>query len=131
LTLVSILAACGHAGPGASGVVRTATITERDFRIKAPHLLRAGLVRLVVENRGPVSHELILVRVPPGGLPMRSDGLTIDEEALKPNILGALEPEGPGASRELQVRLVAGRYLLFCNMAGHYMSGMSAAVKVA
>jgi hypothetical protein len=55
---------------------------------------------------------------------MRKDGLTIDEDALEPMILGSLEPAGPG-TRDLEVRLEPGRYVMFCNMAGHFMSGMS------
>jgi uncharacterized cupredoxin-like copper-binding protein len=55
---------------------------------------------------------------------MRPDGLTIDEDALETEILGALEPAGPGV-RELEVRLTPGHYVMFCNMAGHFMSGMS------
>jgi uncharacterized cupredoxin-like copper-binding protein len=88
------------------------------------------VVRFLVTNKGPVSHELLLVRMPRGGLPMRHDGLTIDETALEPSIVGVLEPAGPGGSRGFQVRLEAGRYVLLCNMAGHFMSGMSSQVLV-
>jgi uncharacterized cupredoxin-like copper-binding protein len=104
--------------------VRIVHVEERDFAIRAPHLLEPGVVRFVVKNNGPVSHELILVRALHGGLPMRHDGLTVDEDALKSRIAGVLEPAGPGSTRGLKVRLEPGRYILFCNMAGHYMSGM-------
>ena len=55
-------------------------VTERDFSIKAPKQVRAGDVELIVHNKGPASHELIVVREGDGGLPLRSDGLTVDEE---------------------------------------------------
>jgi uncharacterized cupredoxin-like copper-binding protein len=126
--VVLTAAACG--GAGGVAPVRLVHVTERDFQIRAPLVLRAGAVHFVVRNTGPVSHELILVRAPHGRLPMRSDGLTVDEEALTPRVVGVLEPAGPGNSRDLRVRLVAGRYVLFCNMSGHYMSGMSASLLV-
>jgi uncharacterized cupredoxin-like copper-binding protein len=126
LLVVTVLTAAssGSATAVGSARVRVIHVKERDFIIRTPRVLAAGTVRFVVKNTGPVSHELILVRATSGQLPMRADGLTVDEEALKPLILGALEPAGPG-TRELQVRLKPGRYVMFCNMAGHFMSGMS------
>ena len=125
--LMLTLAACGG---HAAAPTRVVQITERDFAIRAPHELKAGLVRFVVTNHGPVSHELIVVRARDDRLPLRQDGFTVDEEALASRTLGALEPAGPGSRRELDVRLSAGRYVLICNMAGHYMSGMSSPLLV-
>ena len=130
LALVLAVAACGAAGVGGRAGIRIVNVQERDFAIRAPHLLEAGLVRFVVTNKGPVSHELLLVRAPHGGLPMRHDGLTIDEEALQPRIVGVLEPGGPGSRRGFDALLKTGRYVLLCNMAGHYMTGMSSQLLV-
>jgi uncharacterized cupredoxin-like copper-binding protein len=116
--------AIAHRGSAGDGSIRVIHVKERDFVIRGPRVLRPGKVRFVVENRGPVSHELILVRTNRGPLPMRRDALTIDEDALEPRTIGALEPDGPGI-RELDVRLEPGQYVMFCNMAGHFMSGMS------
>jgi uncharacterized cupredoxin-like copper-binding protein len=102
-------------------------ITERDFRIHAPARIRAGEVRIVVTNHGPDQHELIVVRTSAAGeLPLRSDGATVDEEALDPVTVGVLEPGAVGSVRELDVDLRPGSYEVFCNMAGHYLGGMSA-----
>jgi uncharacterized cupredoxin-like copper-binding protein len=35
-----------------------------------------------------------------------------------------LEAGKPGSLRTLSVRLGPGRYVLFCNMSGHYLGGM-------
>jgi hypothetical protein len=129
LIVALVTAALAGSGSAGSAPVRVINVKERDFVIRAPRVLRAGRVRFVVENRGPVSHELILMRVSPGPLPMRNDGLTVDEDALEPRTLGALEPAGPGV-RELEVRLTPGRYVMLCNMAGHFMSGMSIRIVV-
>ena len=119
------LAGCGVTGRAAAttsgGVVR---VSERDFRIAAPATLRAGDYRLLVHNRGPDAHELIVVRQNGGRLPLRRDGLTVDEDRVEHDEAGALEPGETGAERTLRVHLTPGRYVLLCNMSGHYLGGM-------
>ena len=105
-------------------------ISERDFKITAPTRHAAGRVQLLVTNRGPDMHELIVVRQGRGPLPLRADGLTVDEDAVKPETAGTLEPGEPGARRRLDLRLEPGRYILLCNMAGHYLGGMHATIVV-
>jgi uncharacterized cupredoxin-like copper-binding protein len=122
----------GTGGGGSGGpAVRVVQITEHDFHIAAPRRIAPGRVRFVVTNNGPDLHELIVVRDPTGApLPMRADGLTVDEDALDPETVGSLEPGAPGSVRGLTLRLRPGRYEIFCNMAGHYMGGMHAVLLV-
>ena len=54
--------------------------------------------------------------------------MTVNEEALKSSIVGTLEPGAPGSVRELRVELKPGRYVLLCNMSGHFMGGMHTVV---
>jgi uncharacterized cupredoxin-like copper-binding protein len=128
VTLLTTALALSGAAVGADAPVQR--ITERDFHIAAPKHLRAGVVRLLVHNRGPDAHELIVVREQGSRLPLRRDRQTVDEEALDRFEAGALEPGEPGGTRELRVRLSPGRYVLFCNMSGHYLGGMSAVLVV-
>jgi len=114
-----------HDAPG-----RTLAIAERDFRIAAPARAQAGHVTLRVHNVGPDSHELIVVRTDRAGLPLRSDRLTVDEEAVEHDTAGALEPGEPGGTRTLVVDLKPGRYELICNMSGHYLGGMHTTLEV-
>ncbi|MCW3033109.1 MAG: hypothetical protein QOK19_757 [Solirubrobacteraceae bacterium] len=123
------IAGCGESHANASAS-RTIAVTERDFHIDAPAKLASGTYTFDVANLGVTDHELIVASTPDGSLPLRPDGLTIDEEALGPREPGALEPGGPGAQRTLTVRMTPGRYILFCNMEGHYMAGMHAEVVV-
>ena len=99
-------------------------ITERDFRISAPKHVASGNLTVTVVNKGPDDHELIIVRATTARLPLRSDGLTANEEKLTPIIALTLEPAPPGTVRTTHVHLRPGRYVLFCNMAGHFMAGM-------
>lgn len=121
------LSACGGTATSVAGGALV-NVTERDFRVSAPKRVAAGDLTLQVHNRGPVAHELIVVRSD-HALPMRSDGLTVDEDAVERSERGALEPVGPGV-HELTVHLDPGRYILFCNMQGHYLGGMHTVLTV-
>ena len=101
-----------------------ATVTERDFSISAPKHVRAGEVSLQVTNAGPDTHELLVVRSNGKPLPLRSDGLTVNETRIDPRIVGVLEGAGRHTTRTLRLHLAPGRYVLLCNMAGHYLGGM-------
>jgi hypothetical protein len=122
------ISGCGasHANPRPG---RTSVVTERDFHIEAPARLASGAYTFAVSNHGVTDHELIVASTPNGSLPLRPDGLTIDEEAIESRESGVLEPAGPGA-RRLTVNLTPGHYIFFCNMEGHYMAGMHAEVTV-
>ena len=43
---------------------------------------------------------------------------------------GSIGPQQPGGTEDLIVALKPGHYTLFCNMEGHYMSGMHATLVV-
>src|SRR3954466_222753 len=118
---------CGSNSGVSQPVGLHAQINERDFKISAPRTLAPGKVDLSVDNTGPDDHELIIVRAS-GSIPRRADGLTLDEDAVEKQTVGVLEP-GMGR-RDLDVTLRPGRYVMFCNMQGHYLGGMHRALRV-
>jgi len=118
------LAGCGTRGGHADARQTVLRVTERDFQITAPKRSASGDLVLSVQNRGPDAHELIVVREPGSRLPLRRDGSTVSEEKLDGVTAGLLEPGQPGSSRKLRLHLARGRYVLFCNMSGHYLGGM-------
>ena len=124
----TLVVAAALAVPRASGGSRTVNVSERDFRIVvSTSQVAAGTVVFRVTNHGPDAHELILIRAG-GRLPLRADGIMVDEKALERKTVDALEPAPSGAVRELRVQLRPGRYVLLCNMYGHYLGGMHAVV---
>jgi uncharacterized cupredoxin-like copper-binding protein len=129
VVLSAVPAAVLASGCGASGKsVKTSPpllhVSESDFHISAPSTLKAGEYTFRVHNKGPTDHEFLIAPTQRGSLPLRPDGLTVDEEALERLEPGSLEPGAPGAVRDLTVVLKPGRYVFFCNMEGHYMAGM-------
>jgi uncharacterized cupredoxin-like copper-binding protein len=129
VSLVSLLCGCGAAAPASAPAPAAAAIAEKDFRISAPATLPAGTVDLDVDNIGPVAHELVVVRGTKRGLPLRADGITVDEDKIEDRTAGALEPQPEGV-HDLQVSLTPGRYVLICNMTGHYRAGMHTQIRV-
>ena len=123
--VVSLAPACSFGGSAARVRTQVVHVKERDFRILVrPSHVHAGEVSVVVENDGPVAHELIVARRGKARLPLRTDGLTVDEDAVATE--GEVEGADPGSVDVLRLHLAPGRYQLFCNMAGHYLAGMHA-----
>src|SRR5262245_60814929 len=109
-TCVSMLVGVGAvwaASDGAGPTARSTTVkvTERDFGIKSPRQVRAGDVTFVVQNSGPDTHELLVVRG--SKLPLRTDGLTVDEDEARP--VASLEGKPPRSVHTLRVHLTPGR----------------------
>jgi len=125
---VFALSACSSEPTSATGEVVHVTVKDFHIQLSRTHV-RAGEVRLVVENRGPDTHEVLVARTSEA-LPLRPDNITVDEDALEPVTLGDVEAESPGTVEVLRLKLRPGRYELFCNMAGHYLGGVRARLVV-
>ena len=120
-----LLIGCGGSShqPQSSGTV--VGVTERDFHIATSIAqVTRGDVTLQVHNVGPDEHELIVAPERTGGPPLRSDGFTVNEETIQNSEPGSINPQEPGHTTDLKLHLPPGRYLLFCNMEGHFMGGM-------
>ncbi len=99
--------------------------------IASPDTAKAGTVTFQVTNRSQrLVHEMIVVRQPAGGkpLPYNSRVQRVVESRIKS--LGEVSELDPGRSGKLTVTLRPGEYLLFCNQASHYKSGMSTKLNV-
>ena len=130
LCLVVLVAACSAPEPKPSGPELDVTVKDFDVR-PAVKEIPSGRITLDVWNEGPTTHEFVVVRsaLPARDLPIGEDGLSVDEDALDP--LGEIEEVRDGAYEELTLDLAPGRYVLFCNLEGHYLSGMHASIEVA
>jgi len=106
--------------------------------------VEAGTVTFAVTNAGELTHEFIVYSnlddVPTGNLPINAEEDVAD--LVEENIIGAApyatppivpsdkEPgaadhriPGGGWGAELTVDLAAGKYILLCNLPGHYTGG--------
>jgi uncharacterized cupredoxin-like copper-binding protein len=104
-----------------------------DFEVRGDAaVVPAGTVSFRIRNQGPTSHELIVVRTdrPPGKLPLQPDGLTVDEEGPGIDFLEEVEGLDIDDRQTMVLNLAPGHYVLYCNLEGHYLGGMYAALTV-
>ena len=77
----------------------------------------------VANNSKDIVHEMIVAPAkPPQPLPFDKSALAVQEEAT--THLGEVSELDPGAAGALTVALKPGKYILYCNVPGHYMLGM-------
>jgi uncharacterized cupredoxin-like copper-binding protein len=106
-------------------------VTIQDFSIRtSTPTVDAGQVEFNIFNRGPATHEFVVVRtdLPDSQLPTGADGLSVDEEALTG--VGEISEVGVWTHYTLNLRLSPGRYVYFCNLDGHYLGGMTGTLVV-
>jgi uncharacterized cupredoxin-like copper-binding protein len=104
-----------------------------DFRVRTDAaVVPAGTVSLRILNHGPTSHEFIVVRTDrdPDKLPLQRDGLTVNEEAPGIELLDEAGGLDIDDRQTMVLRLAPGHYVLYCNLEGHYLGGMHAALTV-
>ena len=108
-------------------------VTEHDFAIEpAVTSLPAGLIDLAVTDRGPSAHEMLIFQtdLPADKLPLAPDG-RVDESGdgvLK--VFDSGDNIAVGTVKTFHIALPAGRYVMICNLPGHYVAGMHTAFTV-
>jgi uncharacterized cupredoxin-like copper-binding protein len=104
-----------------------------DFRVRMDTaVVPAGTVSFRLLGQGPTTHEFIVVRTdrPPDKLPLQRDGLTVNEEAPGVELVDDAEGLDIDDRQTLDLRLTPGHYVMYCNLEGHYLGGMYAALTV-
>jgi uncharacterized cupredoxin-like copper-binding protein len=104
-----------------------------DFKVRQDAAaVPAGTVSFRVLNEGPTTHELIVVRTDraPDELPLQDDGLTVDEEGPGVELLDEVEGLDIDDRQTMVLGMAPGHYVLYCNLEGHYLGGMYAALTV-
>jgi uncharacterized cupredoxin-like copper-binding protein len=128
---LGVLAGAGGAGAApASGTTASAArvnVVLTEWKL-IPSVVRVspGAITFVVRNTGKIVHELVVVR---SGrhhhlLPMAGS------QATETGLVGEIEEFKPGETRRLTVKLAPGKYVLLCNLPGHYRAGQYAALRV-
>lgn len=123
--------AAGWTVPRRAGWMRMMAITV------TPAVVSAGTVSFRVHNAGSITHELVVLPLPPSGAGARplGPGGTVSElgslgEASATCHAGAGSGITAGAAGWVSLHLAPGRYELICNRPGHYAMGMHAELRV-
>ncbi len=94
-----------------------------DFFKPAAVTSSAGKVRISAVNNGQITHEMVLAKTnaKPGSLPTKPDG-SVNEDVL--NSPGEIPDVAAGKTKSATIALKPGKYVMFCNIPGHYTAGM-------
>ena len=109
-----------------------AKMSDATMGIKlSANAVAAGKVTFEVTNNSKdIIHEMVIALVQSGNdrLPFAAAEDKVDEERISD--LGEVSELDPGKSGSLTLDLKPGKYVLLCNVPGHYMNGMWALLTV-
>lgn len=116
-----------------SGVKTTVEVGMSDFNV-APKIDEAPAGQITFEPAvvdGSEGHNFVVVKtdLAPDALPTLPAG-NADTTTKGVELMGFLNPFGPGDTPTLNVSAVPGKYVLICNIVDHYRRGMRAAFTV-
>lgn len=106
----------------------TLTIKMGDFFFAPKDITaKAGATTIEAPNEGSVEHELVLFKtnMDPAKLPTEAGG-GVDEEKMDQIAEegGEVPDVEAGVTKSGQFHLTPGKYVMFCNLPGHYAQGM-------
>ncbi|MGL6280135.1 MAG: cupredoxin domain-containing protein [Gaiella sp.] len=128
LAVVVASGAIGVSGVFAASTATGLTVKLKEFKvIPAAKVAKAGKVTFVVSNVGKIQHELVVMKtnVAPDELPVNAKGRVREK-----GVVGEAGNIEPGKTKRLTLTLKAGKYVLLCNLAGHYKAGQYSAFTV-
>lgn len=114
------------------GMGMKADMSKAKMAITAnPKAAARGDVRFNVTNLASnLVHEVIIASITDDAQMLAYDESRnkVDEETVR--ALGSVKELDPNKSASITLNLKPGKYLLYCNIAGHYMAGMWTVVEV-
>ena len=127
--LAALTVGLGTAGatPGRSQAPSRVTVVLTEWKlVPSATSVRAGKVTFRVRNDGTIVHEFVVLRTDrrPNALPVKG-GVAIETAKL-----GRAANIAAGQERVLTLSLKPGKYVLICNLLGHYKAGQYAALRV-
>jgi uncharacterized cupredoxin-like copper-binding protein len=106
--------------------------TQKDFSITLDKdTAKSGEVEFDIHNEGPSTHEFVVFKtdLAPDQLPVDSAG-AVDESGQGVTHIDEQENITSGSTVTFKVNLDPGKYVVICNLPGHYQQGMHAGLTV-
>lgn len=123
LAAIVVAVACGGQEAAPSGSQVIVEMSDYKVSVNVPSV-KAGSVKIGVRNIGAMAHsfEVLKTDLPDDKLPV--DGAS--GKAKEDGKVGGIETIAVGKSAAVTIDLTPGKYVLICNVAGHYQLGMHA-----
>lgn len=126
--IVGLVAGCrAQDEPGDATV--TINLSEWHLDLSTTSVER-GPSDLQIVNSGLLLHELLVVRVEGEDTRLPTAGRVVDIAAVGDRLVGEVTELSPGDDVRVTLGLEPGRYILFCNITGHYELGMNELLEV-
>jgi uncharacterized cupredoxin-like copper-binding protein len=90
----------------------------------------AGDITFSATNSGTVDHEFVVFKTDLAADALKLSGSAVDEAAAGQTKVDEIAEFAPGTTKTLTINLQPGKYVLICNVAGHYQRGVSSAFTV-
>ncbi|MBI2170603.1 MAG: cupredoxin domain-containing protein [Chloroflexi bacterium] len=127
LSLLFLMASCTTAAEAS-----TVRVTANEWSLAPDRSsVRAGQVTLEAMNQGRAGHEVVVLKtdLAADALKLKANGAEVDESASG-EVVGEVEDIGSGQTKSVTLNLAPGRYVLTCNILGHYHAGMVTVLEV-
>ena len=128
LATAAVLVAGASVGYGASRNdttrVGASAYKLKEMAVIGPRTVASGRVTLTAKNLGTVEHELVVFK---GAGPLTVKNFKAVEAG---RALGEIPETAPGKTGSVTLTLKSGKYLLACNIVGHYQLGMTSTLSV-
>ena len=128
LLAAALLASCAQAPEALPSDVQVVVDMKEYSVTVSVTTVKAGSVKFGVRNVGTMEHsfELIRTELAVDKLPVDTGSAKVKEDGL----VRQVKSLSPGRVATLTLDLAAGKYVILCNVAGHYQLGMRAAFTV-
>lgn len=120
------LGAAAAAPGGVQAPTKVSVVLKEWKLIPSSTKVAAGKVTFQVKNDGAIEHEFVVLRTDLHHHLLKVKG----GEAVKTGLKGEIPKVVPGQVRSLTLSLKPGKYVLICNLLGHYKAGQFAALRV-
>ncbi len=127
LSLLFLMTSCTKAAEAS-----TVRVTANEWSLMPDSSsVRAGQVTFETLNQGRAGHEVVVLKtaLAADALKVKANGAEVDEIGSG-QIIGELEDIGAGQTKSMTLILAPGRYVLVCNILGHYYAGMVTVLEV-
>ncbi|AFZ30182.1 hypothetical protein Glo7428_1624 [Gloeocapsa sp. PCC 7428] len=134
IALIFLLVAIGSVDREAiaAQTVTQVKVIETEMAIElSPRTVPAGAIEFIAYNQGQLPHEMEIIKtdVPLDQMPIKNNRLDRKKVGEKIDEIEA-EDLPSGATATLLTTLQPGRYLIECNIPGHFQAGMKAELLV-
>jgi uncharacterized cupredoxin-like copper-binding protein len=127
LGLAVTIAGCASSADNIPADVDVA-VHMQDYKvILSVATVKAGTIRFGVKNEGNMEHSFELIKT---DLPFDQLPTSGDAKAKEDGLVKQVKSLGVGKVSVVSADLAAGKYVVICNVAGHYQLGMRAALIV-